>query len=47
MCCGRCAWGVEDEIVRLRKQPAEAGLDAGAETIHLHRRHRFEWKRTK
>ncbi len=33
---------VEDEIVLLRKQLAEEGLDAGAATIHFHlsRRHR-------
>ena len=35
--------GVEDEIVELRKQLDEGGLDAGAHTIasHMHRRHGF------
>ncbi len=37
---GRVASEVEDEIVRLRKQLAEEGLDAGAVTIHYHLGHR-------
>jgi transposase len=38
----RVATKLEDEIVALRKQLAEQGLDAGAHTIHYHlaRRHR-------
>jgi transposase len=31
-----CGAEVENEIVLLRKQLAEEGLDAGAETIHTH-----------
>jgi transposase InsO family protein len=38
---GRTAEALEDEIVGLRKELADQGLDAGAHTIgaHLHRRH--------